>query len=244
MTRIPVRSGGRSSRPNSSATGTSRRDRLRHPGYRSADDPPGLAAAGDRRPRDHRRDDPARIPGHPLVEIDGSGLAGAANDGLVITAGGSTIRGLSLVGFSDSAIVLESGGGNAIAGNYLGLAPSGTAAAPNQQGITLLGSSYNTIGVGSAGLGNVISGNSGDGVLIEPGGGANSAAANQVVGNRIGTSPRWPAGDRQRRFRDRRRGRRREHDRDARAGIRQRRLGERGPRDHRDGRSPGHRDPE
>ena len=60
---------------------------------------------------------------------------------------------------------------------------------PNQQGITLLGSSYNTIGVGSAGLGNVISGNSGDGILIEQGGGANSAAANQIVGNRIGTTP-------------------------------------------------------
>jgi uncharacterized repeat protein (TIGR01451 family) len=126
--------------------------------------------------------------GSPLVEVDGSGLAGTAVDGLVVTAGNSTIRGLSLVGFSGSAIVLESGNANVVAANYVGLTPSGTLAAPNQQGITLLGSSYNTIGVGTAGLGNVISGNAGDGILVEPGDGTNSAA-NQVVGNEIGTSP-------------------------------------------------------
>jgi uncharacterized repeat protein (TIGR01451 family) len=126
--------------------------------------------------------------GGPVVEIDGSGLAGGGQDGLVLTAGGSTIRGLSLVGFSDSAIVLESGGGNAIAGNYLGIEPSGSAALPDHVGITLLGSWNNTLGVGTAGAGNVISGNTGDGVLLEPGGGTDSRA-NLILGNRIGTSP-------------------------------------------------------
>ncbi len=126
--------------------------------------------------------------GSPVVEIDGSGLTGGGQDGLVLTAGGSTIRGLSLVGFSDSAIVLESGGGNAIAGDYVGLEPSGSGALPNGVGIILLGSGNNTVGVGTAGAGNVISGNTGDGVLIEPGGGTESTA-NLLVGNRIGTSP-------------------------------------------------------
>ncbi len=125
--------------------------------------------------------------GQPLVEIDGSGLTGAENDGLVLTAGGSTVSGLSLVGFSDSAIVLKSGGDNIISGNDLGLTPSGAKATPNQQGLTLLGSSGNTIGVSTAGTGNVISGNSGDGILIEPGVGTNSTA-NLVVGNLIGTT--------------------------------------------------------
>ena len=125
--------------------------------------------------------------GQPLVEIDGSGLTGAGSDGLVLTGGGSTVSGLSLVGFSDSAIVLKSGGDNIISGNELGLTLSGAKAAPNQQGLTLLGSSGNTIGVSTAGTGNVISGNSGDGILIEPGAGTNSTA-NLVVGNLIGTT--------------------------------------------------------
>ncbi len=126
--------------------------------------------------------------GSPLVEIDGAALAGSGDDGLVLTAGDSTVRGLSLVGFSDSAIVLMSGGDNAVAGNYLGLAPSGSASAPNQQGITLVGSSGNTVGAGTAGSGNVISGNNGDGILIEPGAGTDSTS-NLMTGNRIGTSP-------------------------------------------------------
>ena len=122
----------------------------------------------------------------PLVEIDGSALGGGGNDGLVLAAGGSTIRGLSLVGFSDSAIVLMSQGDDAIVGNYLGLDPSGAAAIPNQQGIALLGTSDNTIGAGTAGGGNVISGNSGDGILIENGGG--DSGGNLITGNWIGTT--------------------------------------------------------
>lgn len=125
--------------------------------------------------------------GAPLVEIDGSGLSGSGNDGLSITAGGSTIRGLSLAGFSGSAIVLTTGGNNAIAANYLGLTPAGTALG-NLHGITLFGSSGNTIGLSTAGLGNVISGNTGDGVLVEPGANGDSSS-NTIVGNEIGTSP-------------------------------------------------------
>src|SRR5262245_33868020 len=123
----------------------------------------------------------------PSVEIDGSAIAGAGIGGLVLTAGQSTVRGLSLVGFSGSAIVLTSGGHNAVAANYLGLTPSGTVS-PNHQGISLLGSSSNTIGVGAAGMGNVISGNTGDGILIEPGSGTDSTS-NLIVGNEVGTSP-------------------------------------------------------
>ncbi len=122
----------------------------------------------------------------PLVEIDGSALSGGANDGLVLAAGGSTIRGLSLVGFSESAIVLMSQGNDAITGNYLGLDPSGAAAIPNQQGIAVLGTSGNTIGAGTAGGGNVISGNSGDGILIENGG--IDSGGNLIAGNWIGTT--------------------------------------------------------
>src|SRR4051812_5256298 len=59
--------------------------------------------------------------GSPLVEIDGS-ATGAASDGLVILAGASTVRGIGLVGFAGSGIVLTAGGGNVIEANYLGVA--------------------------------------------------------------------------------------------------------------------------
>ena len=125
--------------------------------------------------------------GAPLVEIDGSGLSSASGSaGLVLTAGGSRVAGLSLVGFPGAAIVLQAGGHNVIEGNYLGVAPAGTVAIPNGQGLSLLGSSANTIGSGAGGLGNVISGNAGNGLLIQPG--DTASAGNVVTGNRIGTT--------------------------------------------------------
>ena len=82
--------------------------------------------------------------GVPLIELDGS-TAGSSN-GLVISGGGSTVTGLSIVGFSGSAIVLESSGGNAVERNYLGVSASSGQAIPNGEGIAVTGSSNNTIG--------------------------------------------------------------------------------------------------
>ena len=118
-----------------------------------------------------------------MIEIDGSGLTGTGNNGLVISAGNSTIQGLSIVGFSNAAIELTTGNDNLIQGNYLGVAPSGTHAIPNGQGLSLLGSSNNTIGNGGGGVGNVISGNTGNGILIQ-----SSATDNLISGNFIGTT--------------------------------------------------------
>ncbi len=121
----------------------------------------------------------------PLIEVDGSALSGGGSNGLVLSAGGSTVRGLALGGFAGSAIVLETQGGDAVASTYLGLDPTGLSVIPNGQGLTILGSSNNTIGLGSAGGGNVISGNSGDGILIEDG--STGSFQNLIAGNRIGT---------------------------------------------------------
>ncbi len=121
----------------------------------------------------------------PLIEIDGSGLSGAGNTGMVIAGGNSTIEGLSIVGFSNAAIELTTGSGNVIEANDLGVAPSGTLAIPNGQGLSVLGSSNNTIGSGG-GLGNVISGNSENGILIQPG--ATLSTDNLIIGNLIGTT--------------------------------------------------------
>ncbi|MGP0069504.1 MAG: hypothetical protein ACLQGP_38640 [Isosphaeraceae bacterium] len=124
--------------------------------------------------------------GSPLVEIDGSGLSGTGNSGLILSGGGSTIQGLAIVGFSGAAVVLESGGGNVVDGDYLGVTPDGTRAIPNGQGLEVLGSSLNTIGCGAGGAGNVISGNTGNGILIQPMGSPSSD--NLIGGNWIGTT--------------------------------------------------------
>ena len=52
-----------------------------------------------------------------------------------------------------------------VAANYLGLSAAGGQAGGNGTGISIIGSSNNTIGGTSAGSGNVISGNTGDGHL-------------------------------------------------------------------------------
>ena len=130
--------------------------------------------------------------GAPLIQIDGSGLSGSGDNGLVVSGGGSTIQGLAIVGFSSSAIVLESGGGNVVDGNYLGVTPAGNTSVPNGQGLTILGSSLNTIGSGAGGAGNVISGNTDNGILIETQG--TPSSANLINGNWIGTTADGTAG--------------------------------------------------
>jgi uncharacterized repeat protein (TIGR01451 family) len=123
--------------------------------------------------------------GSPLIQIDGT-HAGSSSAGLLISCGGSTVEGLVITGFSGPAIELATGGGNLVLGNELGTNPAGMAAAPNGEGIKILGSWGNSIGGTSAGQGNLISGNLGAGIEI-----ANSAqasSANVLQGNFIGTT--------------------------------------------------------
>jgi uncharacterized repeat protein (TIGR01451 family) len=123
--------------------------------------------------------------GTPLIVVDGS-KAGSGSNGLVLPAGGNSVRGLALVGFSGSAIVLNSLGGNVVEGNFLGVNASGTVADANGEGISIVGSSANTIGGGSAATANVISGNKGNGIQIESG--STGASKNLIYGNLIGTT--------------------------------------------------------
>ncbi len=118
------------------------------------------------------------------IVIDGSGLAAGSN-GLTIDASGCVIRGLAIVGFSGSGLVLAAPGGDLVEGNDLGVLPSGAVRADGT-GLTIVSSSSNTIGGGGAGLGNVISGNSGFGLAIESG---TALSSNNVLhGNLIGTA--------------------------------------------------------
>jgi hypothetical protein len=119
--------------------------------------------------------------GKPLVELNGS-AAGAVN-GLTVTAGGSTIRYLTLNRFGGAGIYLNGRSGNLIQGNYIGTDTTGTAKLGNRyEGIAVFNSSQNTIGGSTAGSGNVISGNY-QGITIN----GSTASGNLIQGNFIGT---------------------------------------------------------
>ena len=124
-----------------------------------------------------------------IVQLDGGKLgpgAGNPENGLVVSAGGSTIKGLVIERFPGSGIVLKSKGGNLIASNTIGTDAQGDANLGNlKDGITIDGSANNTIGGQATGAGNLISGNVLAGLRITGG----SASGNVIEGNKIGTNP-------------------------------------------------------
>lgn len=122
--------------------------------------------------------------GTPLIEVNGSNLP-AATDGLLISAGGSTVRGLAINLCPRDAIRLQSLGSNIIAGNFLGTDPSGTVALPNGEGgVMINGSPDNLIGGTNASSRNLISGGNQNGIYLFTSG----AEGNVISGNFIGTS--------------------------------------------------------
>lgn len=67
---------------------------------------------------------------HRLIELDGSAIDDHEENGLLISAGGSTVRGLAIHSFAgtgdSNGIMLVGGDGNTIAGNWFGLRADGT----------------------------------------------------------------------------------------------------------------------
>ena len=120
--------------------------------------------------------------GSPVITIDGVS-AGPSASGLVIDAGGSTVEGLDIVDFGEAGVVINGVSNVTVQGNFIGADTSGNAALANGTGIELEnGADGNTIGGATTGEGNVISGNTGPGIVID---GSNS---NVVTGNLIGTN--------------------------------------------------------
>ncbi len=127
------------------------------------------------------------------IEIDGS-LAGASADGLAISAGGSTVRGLVINRFDGDGIELNGGAGHTIAGNFVGTDVTGMSAAGNGgTGIVVLNSTGNTIGGLTAADRNLVSGNEGtsgeserdgDGIAFLGSG----TSGNVVQGNYVGVN--------------------------------------------------------
>ncbi len=121
--------------------------------------------------------------GLPLIELNGTS-AGAGADGIKITSGGTTVRGLIINRFDGDGIELMTGFSNTITGNYIGTDATGTIDLGNEgNGIFANGSERNHIGGGTPTTRNLISGNNFNGVYI-----LNSVEfGNEVIGNIIGT---------------------------------------------------------
>jgi len=119
--------------------------------------------------------------GKPLIEINGA-YAGAA-EGIRLTGGGSTLKGLIVNRFAKSGVFVYGPGNNKIVGNYIGTNATGTAAAPNLAHGIFVQSATNTIGGTTTAERNVISGNTKAGVFFF----LQYAHHNKVTGNYIGT---------------------------------------------------------
>jgi len=132
-----------------------------------------------------------------LIELDGS-KSPLGSNGLVITAGASTVKGLVIDNFTnfdsttDSTVglVLSTKGGNIITGNFIGTNPSGTVSVANEIGISIDGCGNNTIGGTTPALRNVVSGNINYDIRIRQ----VNAFNNVVQGNFIGTDATGAAG--------------------------------------------------
>jgi hypothetical protein len=120
--------------------------------------------------------------GSPIIELNGAN-AGATN-GINITAGSSTVRGLAINRFIGNGILLDKSGGNVIEGNFIGTDVNGTQALGNSSaGVQVAcGSANNRIGGTAASARNVISGNN-PGVWFT----CTNGTGNLVQGNFIGT---------------------------------------------------------
>lgn len=118
------------------------------------------------------------------IIIDGSENTEPNGPGLYLFAPNLTVRGLSIVNAEGEGI--KTGtliGGIKVAGNYIGVLPDGVTAGPNGVGIELRSSATgNIIGGPNPADRNVISGNTGDGLL------ASGGQSIVVSGNFVGTS--------------------------------------------------------
>jgi titin len=99
------------------------------------------------------------------------------------TIGGTAAGARNLMSGNTYSNVYLIGSGNQVLGNYIGTNAAGNAGRSNFIGIDVgWGSSSNTIGGTTSGARNLISGNSGGGIIINGNG-------NQVLGNFVGTNP-------------------------------------------------------
>jgi hypothetical protein len=115
--------------------------------------------------------------GPPIIELNGSN-AGAGVNGLHIAAGNSKVLKLAINRFTGNGILLDTNGGDAVQGSYIGTDVTGTVAQPNGgNGVQIVATPNNSV------YANVISGNAGEGIRID----GMLATNNFIALNYIGT---------------------------------------------------------
>jgi CSLREA domain-containing protein len=119
------------------------------------------------------------------IELNGDGCDGFCGQGLLLSSGGSTVKGLAIDGNFNNGIEVN-GTGSIIAGNFFGLKADRTANGVLASGVYVNNTSNNTIGGNTPADRNVISNNR-DGIFIAAG--EADATNNVIAGNYIGTDP-------------------------------------------------------
>ena len=111
---------------------------------------------------------------------------GGASDDVV---GGATAAKRNVLSGNEAGVaVINAAKNNRVEGNYIGTDKTGTAALPNRFGVLLYAADENLVGGTTAGVRNVISGNSEEGLrMAVDGPTSNPAKLNKVQGNYIGT---------------------------------------------------------
>ena len=126
--------------------------------------------------------------GTPLITLDGS-ATGATVNGIYLRADNSIVKGFIVHSFGDEGIEMDGtsgkGNNNTIQNNWVGIDATGAAKPNGGDGILItVGASGNQIGGTGPNQGNIIAGNTGNGILIRNAGSDN----NIIEGNRIGLS--------------------------------------------------------
>ena len=115
----------------------------------------------------------------------GNGTDGVLVDGSYNVVGGTTAGTRNVISgnYQNGVHITANGTNNVVAGNYIGTDCSGNSPLSNGGDGVLIDGLNNTVGGAAAGVRNVISGNSGNGVTMSV-----SASNNGVAGNYIGTN--------------------------------------------------------
>ena len=123
--------------------------------------------------------EPAKTNAVLKIELDGTNAGGFT---IGIGVSDVVIRGLVINNFQEGVLLVGSGGGNRIVGNFIGTDPSGTSAEGNVEGVHFSAADGSTVGGSKPAARNIISGNDNFGVWLEGG-----PSDNTIRGNLIGT---------------------------------------------------------
>jgi trimeric autotransporter adhesin len=135
---------------------------------------------------------PGYTTGAPVIELNGSNVVAPILEdkvGIHISLSEqypSIIRGFVINGFAYAGVMIERARYYRVQTNFIGTNAAGTEAVPNGYGVVLRNTFSTFIGGMDANQGNVISGNTADGINIQDDDSVHGSGSNRVLGNYIG----------------------------------------------------------